>query len=226
MTSSARTRTAHRRSAALRAPSARVRAPKPLLPPEAEGALTSRQLEILDALEDSIMVESLADVTMAEIAKRMNCSLRTLYGIAPSKDELVLIVLDRRLHRIGKDAMQALDSEGSPLTRLRAYLRATNLAVQPTTAAFARDFAAAPGAPALNEAHTDYIVAITRNLIDEAIDAGEIERVHAPAVAHVLGRLGNDFAGIKRRGTLDGSVATTANSIAEILIRGLESKAP
>ena len=206
--------------------SVRARAPKRKLSHEAEQALTPRQLEILDALEDYVSSEEISGLTMAELAAKLGCSLRTLYGIAPSKDELVLIVLDRRLHRIGKDAMQALDSEGSPLTRLRAYLRATNLAVQPTTAAFARDFAAAPGAPALNEAHTDYIVAITRNLIDEAIDAGEIERVHAPAVAHVLGRLGNDFAGIKRRGTLDGSVATTANSIAEILIRGLESKAP
>ena len=47
---------------------------------------------------------------MAEIARRMGCSLRTLYGIAPSKDELVLIVLDRQLHQSENDAMQALDS--------------------------------------------------------------------------------------------------------------------
>jgi len=207
-------------------PPARARAPKRKLSREAEQALTPRQLEILDALEDWVLRGGFADVTMAEIARRMGCSLRTLYGIAPSKDELVLIVLDRRLHRIGRDAMQVLESNDTPLVRLRAYLRATNLAVQPTTAAFARDFAAAPGAPALNEAHTDYIVAIARNLLEEAIETGEIEPVHAPAIAHVLGRLGNDFAGIKRAGVLDGSVETTANRVAEILIRGLEASAP
>ena len=81
------------RASAQRSLTAGVRAPKRLLAPETERGLTARQLEILDALEDSIMVESLANVTMAEIAKRMNCSLRTLYGIAPSKDEFVMTIV-------------------------------------------------------------------------------------------------------------------------------------
>jgi len=32
-----------------------------------------------------------AHLTMAEIAARANCSLRTLYSLAPSRDELVLV---------------------------------------------------------------------------------------------------------------------------------------
>lgn len=144
---------ANRSKATARLPLSRVQAPKRLLAPEVERALTTRQLEILDALEDSVLVESLAEVTMAEIARRLSCSLRTLYGIAPSKDELVLTVVDRRLHRIGRDAMRALDLEGSPLMRLRAYLRATNQAVQPTTAAFSRDFARDPAAQRIVGAH-------------------------------------------------------------------------
>ncbi|MCH2220040.1 MAG: hypothetical protein MK097_06920, partial [Dechloromonas sp.] len=45
-----------------------------------------------------------------------------LYGIAPSKDELLLVVVDRRLRRIGRSALEAMDSEMSPLDALRAYL--------------------------------------------------------------------------------------------------------
>ena len=123
-----------------------VRAPKRLLSASAEASLTVRQLEILDTLDESVLRDDFKDLTMAEIAKRMTCSLRTLYGIAPSKEALVLAVADRQLHRIGREAMQALELELSPLERLRAYLRATNLALQPKMVSFTRDFGRLSGA--------------------------------------------------------------------------------
>ena len=92
-----------------------VRAPKPLLPPHAERRLSARQLELLDELEEKLLREGLADLTMAEIAALLGCSLRTFYGIAPSKDELLLTVVDRRLHRIGRAAIETLDASMPPL---------------------------------------------------------------------------------------------------------------
>jgi AcrR family transcriptional regulator len=204
-----------------RKPISTVKAPKRLLAPETERSLTTRQLEILDALEDSVMVESLAGVTMAEIAKRMNCSLRTLYGIAPSKDELVMAVVDRRLHRIGREAIAALDLEGSPLTRLRAYLRAANRAVQPTTAAFSRDFARDPAAQRVVGAHGNYVIAITQALLDEAVVAGEIPAMDTIALAHILGGLGSEFSRPEVEDEIVGSPKDAADFVAEIIFAGL-----
>ncbi len=198
-----------------------VRAPKRLLAPKTEQALTARQLEILDALEDSVMVDSLAEVTMAGIAKRMNCSLRTLYGIAPSKDELVMAVVDRRLHRIGREAMQALDLDGSPLTRLRAYLQAANRAVQPTTAAFSRDFADDPAAQRVVGAHGAYVVAITEALLDEAVSKNEIQAMDTLALAHILGGLGAEFSKPDVDEIIHGSPKDAADFVAEIILSGL-----
>ena len=121
-----------------------VRAPRPLLAAEAESRLTPRQREVLGELEELVVRGGFADLTMAQIAARVNCSLRTLYEISPSKDELVLTVVDRRLHRIGRAAIASLDASLTPLAALRAYLQAANEAVQPTTAAFARDLPASP----------------------------------------------------------------------------------
>lgn len=202
---------------------ARVNAPKRRLSREAEQALTPRQLEILDALEEWVLRGGFADVTMAGIAKRMGCSLRTLYGIAPSKDELVLGVLDRRLHRFGREAMRALERDAGPLERLRAYLRATNRAVQPTTAAFARDFKKVPGASELNESHADYVVAIACALLEEAIAAGEIGSINAPAIAHVLGRLGNEFSRASLGEAVGGAPDKAADAAAEIMLAGLRA---
>jgi AcrR family transcriptional regulator len=199
-----------------------VRAPKPLLPPETERRLTARQRELLDELEQLVAAEGLADLTMAEIAAQVNCSLRTLYGISPSKEELVLTVVDRRLHRIGRTAIGSLDASLSPLAALRAYLRAANEAVQPETVSFARDFAALPGAKRLLDAHEDYVIAVTQSLLDRAVAERQIPPVDTASVAHVLGGLGREFSRPEVAEMAAASPKATANAITEIILRGLE----
>lgn len=212
---------AGREPARLRFPG--VRPPKPLLPPEAEKRLTERQRQLLDVLEDLVVRGGLAELTMAEIAADVNCSLRTLYGISPSKDELVLAVVDRRLHRIGRAAIASLDATLPPLDALRRYLGAVNEAVRPTTAEFVRDFAGVPGARRLFDAHEGYVIAVARNLLDRAVAEGQIEKVDTAAVAHVLGSLGREFSRPEVMPVIAGSPKETADALAEILLRGLES---
>ncbi len=200
-----------------------VRAPKPLLAPEAERRLTPRQREVLDELEGLVVRGELAGLTMAQIAARMNCSLRTLYGISPSKDELVLTVVDRRLHRIGRRASAALDTSLSPLAALRAYLHTANEAVQPSTVAFAREFADVAGAKRLLDAHEGYVVAVTESLLERAVAEGEIEPSDTAALAHVLGGLGREFARPEvAQAAVVSTPKETADAITEILLRGLE----
>jgi AcrR family transcriptional regulator len=198
-----------------------VRAPKRLLSPSVEASLTTRQLEILDTLDESVLRGNFAKLTMADIAKRMTCSLRTLYGIAPSKEALVLAVVDRQLHRVGREATEALELNVPPLERLRAYLRATNLALQPKAVAITTDFGKLSGARELSEAHTRYIVDITRALLDEAVEAGEIDALDTGALALVLGRLGREFSRPDIEIITKRSARETADGIAEIILLGL-----
>jgi len=198
-----------------------VRAPKPLLSPETERRLTARQRQVLDALEALVAREGLADLTMAEIAAQVNCSLRTLYGIAPSKEELVLAVVDRRLNRIGRRAIASLDASLSPLAALRAYLSIVNEAVQPETLALGREFASVPGAGRLLDAHEGYVIAVTQSLLDRAVAEGQIPPVDTASVAHVLGGLGREFARPELAEVAAAPPKETADAIAEIILRGL-----
>lgn len=198
-----------------------VRAPSPLLPPEAERRLTSRQRQVLDALEQLVVSEGLADRTMAELAALVNCSLRTLYGIAPSKDELVLAVVDRRLHRIGRAAIERLDAGMSPVEALRAYLHAATDAVAPAANAFSRDFANVPGAKPMLDAHEGYVMSVTRSLLDQAVKEGDIRPVDTAAVAHVLGGLGREFSRSDVMPLVADSPKRTADELTEIILRGL-----
>lgn len=199
-----------------------VRAPKPLLTAEVEQRLTARQLELLDELEVLFRDGGATDRTMAQIAADVNCSLRTLYGIAPSKDELVLTIVDRRLHRIGRAAIESLDPTQPPLDLLRAYLRATNEAVKPSAATYAVELAKVRGAGRLLDGHESYVMAIAQNLLDRAVDEGAIAPVDTAAIAHVLGGLGREFASPEVSGLCSASPKQTADAVTEIILRGLE----
>jgi AcrR family transcriptional regulator len=198
-----------------------VRAPKPLLPPETERRLTARQRQVLDQLEELVVADGLAELTMAEIAARVNCSLRTLYEISPSKEELVLTVIDRRLHRIGRTAIGSLDASLSPLAALRAYLHAANEAVQPETVSYSRDFADVSGAKRLLDTHESYVIAVTQSLLDRAVAEGQIPPVDTASIAHVLGGLGREFARPGMAEVAASPPKATADAIAEIILRGL-----
>lgn len=207
--------------AARRDAAPRVRPPRPLLSAEREKRLSDRQRQIIEQLEALVVRGGLADATMAQIAARVGCSLRTLYGIAASKDELLLAIVDRRLSRIGRAAIAAIDPAAPPLDALRDYLRAVNEAVQPTTAEFARDFAGLPGGGRLLDAHESYVIAVAKSLLDRAVAEGQIAPVDTAALAHVLGSLGREFA---RPGVLEVIASTpkkTADAIADVIVRGL-----
>ena len=201
-----------------------VRPPKPLLSAEAERQLGARQLELLDALEEKLLGEGLADLTMAEIAALVSCSLRTLYGIAPSKDELLLTVVDRRLRCIGRAAIEALNASMRPLDALRTYLQAANAAVQPEALALSADLAKVAGAGRLFDAHETYLTAVTQSLLDQAVAEAEIAPVDTAAVAHVLAGLGREFARPEIAEIAQASPKETADAIAEIILQGLLAK--
>jgi AcrR family transcriptional regulator len=201
-----------------------VRAPKPLLSAEAERQLGARQLELLDELEEKLLGEGLADLTMAEIAALVSCSLRTLYGIAPSKDELLLTVVDRRLRCIGRAAIEALHASMQPLDALRSYLQTANAAVQPEALALSADLAKVAGAGRLFDAHESYLTAVTQSLLDRAVAEGEIAPVDTAAVAHVLAGLGREFARPEVAEIAQVSPKETADAISEVILQGLLAK--
>ena len=201
-----------------------VRAPRPLLSPETERRLSARQRELLDDLEELVTTKGQAGLTMAAIAAEMNCSLRTLYGIAPSRDELVLTVVDRQLHRIGRAAINSLDATCAPLEILSDYLEATSEAVQPSAVAFSEELADVPGAKRMLDAHEAYVMAVTQSLLDRAVADRQIAPVDTAAVAHVLGGLGREFSRSEVAEVAMGTPKQTADAVAQIILRGLEKR--
>lgn len=204
----------------------RVRAVKPpraVLDRDRERRLTDRQREVLDQL-GRLFDHGFAHLTMAEIAAHTTCSLRTLYGLAPSRDELVLVVVDRNLWRVGRSAMAALAPDMNPLDALQSYLTAANEAVNGLSEPFARDLATMPAALRLGDVHADYLIAVTHCLLDLALERGDIHPVDTGAAARVLANIGRDLSRPEVTPTLQTSPRQASEAMLEIFLRGMRAQ--
>lgn len=206
---------------------AAVPRPMPVMSREEAAALTARQREILDDLT-ALMSEGFAHLTMADIAGRLGCSLRTLYGIAPNRDLLVLVACDRSLWGTGRVARRTVGPTGDlePLDGVRRYLLAATRAVGATTPQLAVDLARLPGGLELSDAHTQYLIAITKELLDIAAERGDIAAVDTNTVSVALASISNVFTQPHVIDTLAGSPKAAADQIIDIILRGLVAPNP
>ena len=199
--------------------------PKPLLSRKRESSLSKRQVKALDQLERLIQ-EGVPDLTMSEIASRLKVSLRTLYELAPSKDQLLLIAVDRILFRIGGEAKKAIKNINSPLEQLKVYVNETGKAMDPACLAFTRDFGELKGARVLVDSHENYVVSMTKKLLERSIQKKLIKPIDISAFAMILSGLGREIYTNNLKSSLVKSPEEIYHEISEIIFLGLEKAEP
>ena len=149
--------------------------------------LSPRQREILDQLEALFVDEGFAKLTISDMAAHLRCSRRTLYELAPNRDELVLIVIDRRFRRLGRHAREHLEGIDDPLERLRVLLATeTTLEMQSTSARFREDVVRQPAVERLIAAHYRYATALIRETLEAGIATGQFRALRARIVAEII----------------------------------------
>lgn len=161
-----------------------VGAPRPMLSRRAEAALGVRHRSILEGLEKLMRDGDLARLTIGEMATRLECSRRSLYELAPSKDQLILLVLDRVMHRIGEIAIRAIDLEASATVQLRQYATASLGYVWRTSAI--SDLSEIEGAERVREIHHRFAGTLFERIVNTGIDRGEFRPVNASVTAAVI----------------------------------------
>ena len=160
-----------------------VGAPRPLLSKRAEAALGSRHREVLDGLEKLFLAGELGTLTIGELATRLGCSRRTLYELAPSKEQLFLLVLDRVMHRIGQTAIAAVDAKLPASAQLRQYaIGSLRYAFGSLTYDDIHEVGAAGRAV---DRHYSFATSVIERIIAGGVDNGEFRPVN-PSVAAVV----------------------------------------
>jgi AcrR family transcriptional regulator len=88
----------------------------------ADRRYSARQEEVLDVAETVFLRDGLHDFRIGALAAEASCSRSTLYELAPSKEELLLLVLDRMLRRIMRHGAESIERADDPAGRVEAML--------------------------------------------------------------------------------------------------------
>lgn len=158
--------------------------PPRLGPPASE--LTSRGRELLDEIEAIFFDEGFARHSIDRLAARLHCSKGTLYDLAPTKDELVLVVIDRRLRRGGGMLLAELASLDDPVDRLAAFMRSELRHEPQRSIRFSEDTARHPAAARLIADHLRYALLTLQEIIEEGVASGRFRDVHPRMVAELV----------------------------------------
>ena len=180
-----------------------------------------RHLEVMDELE-SMLDQGKSFSTMSDLAKKLKISLRTLYEIAPSKEELIVTTVDRVLKKHGKIAMDAMNAHSSPIKKLESFLTVANQAVGPRFERFTLSLSSLNSSKPMVDYHEQYITDLIKNLLDEARIKNEIKEIDTQAAALLLGGLGRYFQSKKLLKDLHQTPEKTSNFLTKIIIDSIK----
>jgi AcrR family transcriptional regulator len=157
-----------------------------LVPTVFERRLTNRQTQLRDALVDLVLAQGFSHLTIDQFAAQLNCSKRTLYALASSKEQLAVLAVRHFFRRATEQVETAIARTRSPAKRVTRYLEAVAEALRPATRAFRDDVADFRPATEIYEQNTLAAAHRVRELIDEGTRAGAFRRVHAAFVGEVV----------------------------------------
>jgi AcrR family transcriptional regulator len=150
----------------------------------------ARRDDLLDRLVALVLVEGFADITLDELARRLRCSKTTLYGIAASKEQLVVAAVKRFFQRATGVVEERVAGPADHREQISAYLLAVAEQLQPASPAFFADVAVFAPAREIYERNTRAAAARVQQLVSAGVAAGTVRPVHASfvgaAVAQVM----------------------------------------
>ena len=140
-----------------------------------------RREELLDGVMRIAATRGFSELKMADLAHELHCSAGTLYKLAPSKIDLVIVALERW----GEHLLTEIDAQARKCStasaRARTYYREGADGLRELSPTFRRDVEYFEGTRrAYREIISDRFIARFSALLEEAAEAGEIRRVNVP----------------------------------------------
>lgn len=168
--------------------------PKPRIGPPPEirpgahnnGRVTTRGRSLLNGLEELFLAQGFTAFTLGDLADQLGCSRRSLYALAPTKDELVVLVVDRILRRLGLEAHDSARRGPSRIDQIYTYMHSVATGLNHASRQFTVDMQQMPAVQRVFHAHTAHAVSVVEALIERGVSEGEFQPVHAAFVAELL----------------------------------------
>jgi len=154
--------------------------------PDPTRGLTSRQADLRSQLVDLVLAQGFSHLTVDDLATQLGCSKRTLYALAPSKEQLAAMAVRDFFRRATDQVEAALARTRLPARRVTRYLEAVAETLAPASRAFRDDVADFAPAREIYDANTAAAATRVRQLIEDGTVAGAFRSVPATFVAEVV----------------------------------------
>lgn len=182
---------------------------------------TTRREELLDALVALVLAEGFGTTTLDQLARRLHCSKSTLYGLAASKEQLVVAAVKRFFQQATGAVEARATTPVDHRSRISAYLLAVAEQLQPASPVFFADVAAFAPAREIYERNTGWAAERVQALVADGVGAGSIRPVDASfvgaAVASVMASIHRGE--LRERTGLDDAAAYRA--LADLVVAGI-----
>lgn len=137
-------------------------------------------------VESVFLRDGIRGVRIGELAAQASCSRSTLYELAPSKEDLLLLVLDRMMRRIMRRGARAIAEAADPVDRVRALMNSGALDLAELGPRFVEAIRRHAPARLLFERRMADGRQTLERLIEEAVSAGQFRPVNAQVVAEAM----------------------------------------
>ncbi|MGV9823863.1 TetR/AcrR family transcriptional regulator [Nocardia xishanensis] len=146
----------------------------------------ARREELLALLEKLVLKEGFAGFTVEELSTRLQCSKSTLYAIAPTKGDLVLVVIKRFFREAAATVEESVARAEDPSEKIAAYLSAVGAGMRRMSAACHADTVAFEVTRDIYTANSHIAAERVRQFIHEGVQHGAFRAMHAEFVAEAV----------------------------------------
>ena len=156
------------------------------LVPDGFKPLSPRLQRIIDNLEAILLEEGFLQFRTEDLARRLRCSKQTLYALAPSREELFELIIERLFSRIREQGRVAAEQAPDWISAVAAYLDVAVQAVRGASAQFVRDLARFdPGRRRLKR-HQRLRIAGLEAIVAAGAREGAFAEIHSKLVADFM----------------------------------------
>jgi AcrR family transcriptional regulator len=137
-------------------------------------------------LEAIFLREGYRDVTLRELARRLNCSYRRIYAIAPSKEGLFLFVMSNFFSRLKMEGWRRASADQPLVERIGEYLRVGVEYAHRVSVVCSEDIEGLEAGRIIFDSHQKERIGGLQEMLNEGIRSGQFGGYHPQLVAEVM----------------------------------------
>lgn len=150
-------------------------------------ALSGRQSDVLNALEEAFLQQGFRHLTIGDMAALAHTSRRTIYHLGQSKEEVVVGVVDRYFNSMGKEALRRAHDTASVHDQIEAYLSASVERNRRASSQFVHDVENYLPTSHVYDRHQEIAIRELETIVRKAMERGEVTAGSPALWAEMLG---------------------------------------